>query len=142
MTHIICKGEKFMKNIEIVRGYRSFGHENVFQSNPNVTIVEGDVIDPEGNKVTLKGDKTYKICGIAIERNLANGEPKPSGKIPVYISNFVVRTSRYKPSTYEVNDPVTIEDGIPAKADPENDGIWGYVIAVNTDDTIDILCNY
>jgi hypothetical protein len=131
-----------MKNIEIVRGYRSFGHEDIYASNPSITVVEGDVIAPDGSLATLKGDLTHKECGIVIERNMINGQPKDSGKTPVYVSNFVVRTSRYAPMTYSANDPVTVDNGLITKADPAADAVWGYVVAVNSDDTLDIRCNY
>jgi hypothetical protein len=131
-----------MKNIEIVRGYRSFGHEDVYASDPAVQVVEGDVIEPSGAKVTLSGALVHKECGIVIERNYINGQPKDSGKTPVYVSNFVVRTSRYVPGTYAANDPVTVTDGLPAKADPTADTVWGYVVAVNQDGTLDIRVNY
>ena len=131
-----------MKNIEIVRGYRSFGHEDVYMSDPNVEVVEGDVIAPDGSKVTLSGQTVHKECGIAIERNMINGQPKDSGKTPVYVSNFVVRTSRFTPGTYAVNDPITVESGMPKKADPSADVVWGYVTAVNGDGTLDIRVNY
>ena len=131
-----------MKNIEIVRGYRSFGHEDVYASDAGVTVVEGDIIEPDGSMVTLKGATTHKECGMVIERNLINGQMKDSGKTPVYVSNFVVRTSRYKAGAYAVNDPVTITAGLPEKGTAGTDAIWGYIVAVNTDDTLDIRCNY
>jgi hypothetical protein len=131
-----------MKNIEIVRGYRSFGHEDVYVSDPSIVVVEGDVIAPDGSLVTLKGDTAHKECGMVIERNMINGQPKDSGKTPVYVSNFVVRTSRYEPMTYGVNDPVTVNGGLLTKATAGTDAIWGYVVAVNSDDTLDIRCNY
>jgi hypothetical protein len=131
-----------MKNIEIVRGYRSFGHEDVYTSNPAVVVVEGDVVAPDGSLVTLKGATTHLECGMAVERNMINGQPKDSGKTPVYVSNFVVRTSRYEPMTYAANDPVTVDAGLVTKADPAADAVWGYVVAVNSDDTLDIRCNY
>lgn len=131
-----------MKSIEIVRGYRSFGHEDVYASNPAVTVVEGDIIDVDGNLVTLSGSTTHKECGMAVERNMANGQHKSSGKIPVYISNFVVKTSRYTPAAYAVNDPVTVTNGLITKGTVGTDAIWGYVVAVNTDDTLVIRCNY
>jgi len=131
-----------MKNIEIVRGYRSFGHEDVYVSDPSVPVVEGDIIAPDGSLATLKGDTTHKECGIVIERNTINGVPKDSGKTPVYVSNFVVRTSRYEPGTYSVNDPITVDGGLLTKGDAAADAIWGYVVAVNSDDTLDIRCNY
>ena len=131
-----------MKNIEIVRGYRSFGHEDVYASDPAVTGVEGDVIAPDGSKGTLKGATTHKECGMVIERNMINGQPKDSGKTPVYVSNFVVRTSRYEPMSYSVNDPVTVDGGLLTKGTAGTDAIWGYVVAVNSDDTLDIRCNY
>jgi len=131
-----------MKNIEIVRGYRSFGHEDVYVSDPAVTVVEGDVIAPDGSLVTLSGTTTHLECGMAVERNMINGQPKDSGKTPVYVSNFVVRTSRYVPGTYAVNDPITITDGKPTKGTVGTDVIWGYVTKVGNDGTIDIRCNY
>ncbi|MEA3471486.1 MAG: hypothetical protein U9R24_07195 [Thermodesulfobacteriota bacterium] len=131
-----------MKNIEIVRGYRSFGHEDVYASDPAVTVVEGDVIDQDGALVTLSGAVTHKECGMVIERNMINGQPKDSGKSPVYVSNFVVRTSRYTPAVYAVNDPITVTAGLLAKGTVGTDAIWGYVTAINTDDTIDVRCNY
>jgi len=131
-----------MKNIEIVRGYRSFGHEDVYASDPAVQVVEGDVIEPSGAKVTLSGATDHKECGIVIERNYINGQPKDSGKTPVYVSNFVVRTSRYVPGTYAANDPITVTDGLPAKGTVGTDAIWGYVVAVNQDGTLDIRVNY
>ena len=131
-----------MKNIEIVRGYRSFGHEDVYTSDPAVTVVEGDVVAPDCSLVTLKGATDHKECGMAVERNMINGQPKDSGKTPVYVSNFVVRTSRYAPMTYSVNDPITIDGGMPTKGTVGTDAIWGYVVAVNSDDTLDIRCNY
>ncbi len=131
-----------MKNIEIVRGYRSFGHEDVYESDPGVTVVEGDIVAADGSKVTLSGALTHLECGMAIERNMINGQPKDSGKTPVYVSNFVVRTSRITAAAYAVNDPITVTAGLPAKGVAGTDAIWGYVTAVNTDDTIDIRCNY
>jgi len=131
-----------MRNIEIVRGYRTFGHEDVFASDPSVQVVEGDIIDRDGQKITLSGSTDHKECGIVIERNYINGQPKDSGKTPVYVSNFVVRTSRFTPATYSVNDPVTVTDGLPTKGTVGTDAIWGYVTAVNSDGTIDIRVNY
>lgn len=130
-----------MKNIEIVRGYRSFGHEDVFVSDPAITVVEGDIIGPDGSLVTLKGSLTHLECGMAIERNLINGQPKESGKTPVYVSNFVVRTSRYESMAYAVNDPITVNAGLPTKG-TSSDAIWGYVTKIGNDGTIDIRCNY
>ncbi len=131
-----------MKNIEIVRGYRSFGHEDVFASDPAVTVVEGDIVDVDGALVTLSGQVAHLECGIVIERNMIGGQHKESGKTPVYVSNFVVRTSRYTPAVYAVNDPITVTAGLVAKGTVGTDAIWGYVTAVNSDDTIDIRCNY
>lgn len=131
-----------MKNIEIVRGYRSFGHEDVYVSDVAVTVVEGDVVAPDGTLVTLSGATTHLECGMAIERNTINGQPKESGKTPVYVSNFVVRTMRYAPASYAVNDPITITAGKPAKGTAGTDAIWGYVTKIGTDGTIDIRCNY
>ena len=129
-----------MKNIEIVRGYRSFGHEDVYMSNPAVVVVEGDIVDPLGDKVTLLA--AHLECGMAIERNMINGQPKESGKTPVYVSNFVVRTSRYAPGTYNVNDALSVAAGELKAVDATNTVVWGYVTAVNTDGTIDVRCNY
>ena len=131
-----------MKNIEIVRGYRSFGHEDVYASDPSIVVVEGDVIAPDGSLVTLQGATDHKECGMVVERNMINGQPKDSGKTPVYVSNFVVRTSRYAPMVYTVNDPVTVSGGLLTKGTAGTDAIWGYVVAVNSDDTLDIRCNY
>lgn len=132
-----------MKNIEIVRGYRSFGHEDVYASDPAVTVVEGDVIAPDGSLVTLSGATTHKECGIVVERNMINGQPKDSGKTPVYVSNFVVRTSRFAAGTYNVNDPITVTGGLPAVGAVGTDAIWGYVTAVDTSaGTIDVRVNY
>jgi hypothetical protein len=130
-----------MKNIEIVRGYRSFGHEDVYMSDPAVTVVEGDVIAPDGSLVTLSGQLNHLECGMAVERNMINGQHKESGKTPVYVSNFVVRvaTPGFVPS---VNDPITVTAGKVAVANPAADAVWGYVSAVNTDGSIDIRCNY
>jgi len=129
-----------MKNIEIVRGYRSFGHEDVYASNPAVTVVEGDIVDPAGDKVTLLAE--HLECGMAIERNMINGQPKESGKTPVYVSNFVVRTSHYAPAAYAVNDALSVADGMLKAVDATNTIVWGYVTAVNTDGTLDVRCNY
>ena len=129
-----------MKNIEIVRGYRSFGHEDVYFSDPAVVVVEGDVVGPDGALVTLTD--AHLECGMAIERNLINGQPKESGKTPVYVSNFVVRTSRYVPGTYSVNQPLSVAAGQLKAVDATNTIVWGYVTAVNTDGTLDIRCNY
>ncbi len=131
-----------MKNIEIVRGYRSFGHEDVYVSDAAVTVVEGDIIAPDGSLVTISGALTHLECGIAVERNMINGQPKDSGKTPVYVSNFVVRTSRYTAGTYNVDTAVTVTAGLPAVAAVGTDAIWGYVTKVGTDGTIDIRCNY
>ncbi len=131
-----------MKNIDIIRGYRSFGHEDVYTSDVAVTVVEGDVVGPDGSLVTLKGAVVHKECGMAIERNLINGQPKDSGKTPVYVSNFVVRTSRYAPMAYSLDDPITTDGGLLTKGVVGTDAIWGYVVAVNTDDTLDVRCNY
>lgn len=129
-----------MKNIEIVRGYRSFGHEDVYNSDPAVTVVEGDIVAPDGSLVSLTD--THLECGMAVERNTINGQPKASGKIPVYVSNFVVRTSRYTPATYAVNDALSVAAGKLKAVDTTNTIVWGYVTAVNTDGTIDVRCNY
>ncbi len=131
-----------MKNIEIVRGYRSFGHEDVYVSDAAVTVVEGDVITPDGQLATLSGQTSHIECGVVVERNMINGQPKDSGKTPVYVSNFVVRTSRYVPGTYAVDDPITITGGQPTKGTVGTDTIWGYVTRVGTDGTLDIRVNY
>ena len=130
-----------MKNIDIVRGYRSFGHEDVYASNPAVVIVEGDIIDANGDKVTLTD--AHIECGIAIERNttVAAGQ-KPSMNIPVYISNFVVRTTRFTAGTYAVGDAMSVAAGLPIKVDATNTVVWGYVTKVGTDGSLDIRCNY
>ena len=130
-----------MKNIDIVRGYRSFGHEDVYASNPAVAIVEGDIVDVEGNKVTLTD--AHIECGIAIERNTTtNPGQKPSGKIPVYISNFVVRTKRFAPATYSVNEAVSVKDGIPSKVDATNTIVWGYITKIDSEGYLTIRVNY
>jgi len=130
-----------MKNIDIVRGYRSFGHEDVYASNPATAIVEGDIIDANGDKVTLTD--AHIECGISIERNTTvDPGQKPSGMIPVYISNFVVRTKRFVPATYAVNEPVSVKDGMPSKVDNTNTIVWGYITKIGTDGSMDIRVNY
>lgn len=131
-----------MKNIEIVRGYRSFGHEDVYASDAAVSVVEGDIIAPDGTLATLSGSTTHKECGMVIERNMINGQAKESGKTPVYVSNFVVRTGRYTPASYDVDDAVTVTGGLIAKGVEGTDTIWGYVTKVGTDGKLDIRCNY
>ena len=129
-----------MKNIEIVRGYRSFGHEDVYVSDAAITVVEGDIVAPDGSLVTLTD--AHLECGMAIERNLINGQPKESGKTPVYVSNFVVRTMRYAPASYAVNDALSVANGLLKAVDATNTVVWGYVTKVGTDGTIDVRCNY
>lgn len=130
-----------MKNIDIIRGYRGFGHEDVFDSNPAVTIVEGDIIDINGDKVTLLA--AHVECGMAIERNTTvNPGQKPSMKIPVYVSNFVVKTTRFVPATYAVNEAVSVKDGMPSKVDATNTLVWGYITKIGTDGSLTIRCNY
>ena len=130
-----------MKNVEIIRGYRSFGHEDVYDSNPAVEIVEGDIIDGNGDKVTLLD--THIECGISIEKNttVAGGQ-KPSNSIPVYVSNFVAKTSRFTPGVYTVGEPVTVINGLPSKLTGTNLVVWGYVTKVGTDGSLTIRCNY
>ena len=132
-----------MKNIEIIRGYRSFGHEDVYASNPAVEIVEGDIVDNNGALVTLL--TAHLECGMAIERNMINGQPKESGKTPVYVSNFVVRiqTSQLGAGAFDtVNTALSVAAGKLVPVDVTNTIPWGYITGVNTDGTIDVRCNY
>ena len=129
-----------MKNIEIVRGYRTFGHEDVFNSDMGVMVVEGDIVGLDGTLVTLTD--THIECGMAIERNSELGVQKPSNKIPVYVSNFVVKTSRYEPGTYNVGDPVSVKDGKVSVVNATNTIVWGFVQKVDTNGDLTIRCNY
>lgn len=131
-----------MRNIEIVRGYRTFGHEDVYNTDPTAMTLDGDIIGPDGSKITLTD--THLECGIAIQpSNLGATEYREdSRKTPVYVSNFVVRTKRYDPATYAMGDAVSVKDGLPCKADGTNAIVWGYITKVGTDGTLDIRVNY
>lgn len=132
-----------MRNVEIVRGFRDGGHEEVYAADPLVDILDGDIIDSTGSKVTLTD--THIECGIAIQPTGIGGSGKKeaSGKIPVYVSNFTCRTKRFAPATYNVNDAVSVKDGLPTPVDDTNTIVWGYVTAVGTSGgTIDIRVNY
>jgi len=131
-----------MRNIEIIRGYRTHGHEDVYDTDPTVQVLDGDIIDPTGAKVTLTD--THLECGIAIQpSNLGTTEYKEaSRKTPVYISNFVVNTKRVNAAVYAVNDAVSVKNGLPCKADGTNAVVWGYVSKVGTDGSINIRVNY
>ena len=131
-----------MRNIEIVRGYRSFGHEDVYPGNPDLELLDGDIITAEGEKATLTD--AHQEVGIVIQpTNLGNTEYREaSGKVPVYVSNFTVRTTRFHPATFKVGDGVSVKDGLPVLADDTNKEIWGYVTAVgNGGASIDIRVN-
>jgi len=129
-----------MKNIEIIRGYRTFGHEDLVASSPDTKVVEGDIVGLDGSLVTLTD--SHIECGLAIERNTSGGNHKPSGKIPVYMSNFVVKTSRYNAGTYNVDDPVSVKDGKPTPVDDTNTIVWGYVQKIAQNGDLTIRCNY
>ena len=129
-----------MKNIDIIRGYRTFGHEDLYPSDSTVKVEIGDIIGLDGQKVTL--ESKHIECGIAIESNYdASGVPKPSGKIPVYVSNFVVRFYQPLPDGVAVGDPVTVIDGKPAALDDTHTVVWGYVTNA-TDTSFDVRVNY
>ena len=131
-----------MRNIEIVRGYREFGHEDVYPGKPTVTLLDGDIIDIEGEKATLTD--AHQEIGIAIQpTNLGTTEYREaSGKIPVYISNFTVRTKRFHAATFALGDEVSVRDGLPCKADGTNAYVWGHIVAIgNGGATIDIRVN-
>lgn len=127
-----------MRNIEIVRGFRNGGLEAVYDTDPTVEVVDGDIIDPTGKKVTLTDAK--KVCGIATQpSNLgATDYREGSRKTPVFVSNFTVRTKKYQPAVYAVNDLISVKDGLPTKVDATNTIEWGIVTAVNEDSSIDI----
>ena len=131
-----------MRNIEIVRGYRAYGHEDVYATDPTVNVLDGDIIGPDGAKITLTD--THLECGIAVQpSNLGTTEYREgSGKTPVYISNFVVRTGRIHAAAYAINDAISVRDGMPCKIDATNTIVWGYVTKVGTDGKIDIRVNY
>jgi hypothetical protein len=129
-----------MKNIDIVRGYRSFGHEDLYVSDPTTKVVAGDIIGLDGKKVTLTD--THVECGVAVDTNFDSvGNPRPSGKVPVYVSNFVIRYHKPAPDGINVGDPVTVIDGQPAPLDDNHKVVWGYVTAI-TDTSFDIRVNY
>ena len=129
-----------MKNIDIVRGYRTFGHEDLYASDPTVKVVPGDVITMDGQKATLTD--THVECAVAVETNLnPMGGAKPSGKIPVYVSNFVVRFYSPIPDGINLEDPVTVIDGKVAALDDDHKVIWGYVTKI-TDTSYDVRVNY
>jgi len=128
-----------MKNIDIVRGYRTFSHEDLYDADATVTIVPGDIIGLNGNKITL--EKTHKEAGIALESNKDIAGNKPSGKIPVCVSNFVVRFYRPVPDEVNLGDPVTVIDGKPSKTDDDHTVIWGYVTKID-ETSFDVRVNY
>ncbi len=132
-----------MRRIDIVKGFNTFGYEDVFPTDPTVTLKDGDIINMDGTKTTLTD--THIECGIAIQpTNLGSSEfREASKKTPVYISNFKVRTKAYTAATYHVGDPVTVIDGLPAPVNGTNTIVWGYVTAVNAGEaSIDIRVNY
>ena len=129
-----------MKNIDIIRGYRTFGHEDLYASDAAVTVVEGDIIGMDGSLVTLTS--AHVECGMAVERNTDGSGAKPSGKIPVYISNFVVKTKRYEAGTYAVNAPVSVKGGKPTPVDATNTIVWGYIQKIDANGDLTIRCNY
>ena len=129
-----------MKNIDIIRGFRTSGLEDLYPSNPLVDVVPGDIITLAGDKATL--ETQHHECGLAIEGNKnPGGEEKPSGKIPVYVSNFVVRYYEPAPNGVNVGDPVTVIDGRPAALTQNNTVVWGYVVGM-TDTSFDVRVNY
>jgi hypothetical protein len=129
-----------MKNIDIVRGYRSFGHEDLYASDPTVAVQPGDIITMDGKKATLTD--THIECGVAVESNVnPMGGQKPSGKIPVYVSNFVVRFYSPAPEGVNLGDPVTVIDGKVAPLDDTHKVVWGYVTKI-TDTSYDVRVNY
>ena len=131
-----------MRNVEIVRGYREAGHEDVYAADPTVNILDGDIIAPDGTKMTLTD--THKECGIAIQpTNLGTTEYREaSGKIPVYISNFTCRVRNYIPGVYALDDEISVKDGLPIVANATNITVWGHITNVGTDGTLDIRVNY
>jgi len=129
-----------MKNIDIVRGYRTFGHEDLYASDPTVSVQPGLIIDMSGQAATLTD--THVEVGVAVETNLnPTGGAKPSGKIPVYISNFVVRYYDAIPDGINLDDPVTVIDGKVAALDDNHKVVWGYVTKI-TDTSYDVRVNY
>ena len=130
------------RNVDIVKGYRTYGQEAVYVQDPSVEVDNGDIVTPDGQKATLTD--THLECGIVIQPSKLAGQfPEGSGKIPVYITNFVVRTAVYNTAaTYAVNTAISVKDGKPTPVDETNAIVWGYVTAVNTDGTIDIRVNY
>ena len=131
-----------MRNIEIVRGYREFGHEDVYPGKPDVTLLDGDIITIEGDKATLTD--AHQEIGIAIQpTNLGTSEYREaSGKVPVYVSNFTVRTKRFHPAAFALGDEVSVKDGLPCKAGGDNTQVWGHIVAVdNGGASIDIRVN-
>ena len=132
-----------MRQCDIVRGRDTFGYEDVYNADPTVEIVDGNIITQDGAKATLTD--AHIECGVAIQpTNLGSLVFKEaSKKIPVYISNFKLRTTLYAPATYKVGDAVTVIDGVPALVSADNAIVWGYVTAVNAGDaSLDIRVNY
>jgi len=128
-----------MKNIDIVRGYRTFGHEDLYPSDATVSVVSGDIVDLSGAKATLGTE--HKEVGLAIETNKDYYGDKPSGKIPVYISNFTVRYYEPIPDGVNLGDPVTVINGRPAALDDDHKVVWGYVVKLD-ETSFDVRVNY
>ena len=129
-------------NVDIVKGFRSYGQEGVYNQDPLIEVKNGDIVSPTGQKITLTD--THLECGVAIQPSkLSSQFPEGSGKIPVYITNFVLRTARYDhTASYAVDSAVSVKDGLPTLVNGTNTIVWGYVTAVGTDGTIDIRVNY
>ncbi|MDF1879624.1 hypothetical protein JHD46_08240 [Sulfurimonas sp. SAG-AH-194-C20] len=131
------------KNVEIIRGFRTCGLDDVYMSDSTVEVQPGMVITQDGALATLT-DASHTEVGVAIQGNIfgRGGYDEASGKIPVMISNFVMRTQIFTPAVYIAGEAITVVAGIPKKA-VGTDPIWGRVTAIGVEaGTIDIRVNY
>jgi hypothetical protein len=128
-----------MKNIDIVRGYRTFAHEDLYDADATVEIVPGNIINLDGTKATLGTE--HKEVAVALESNKDISGNKPSGKIPVCVSNFTVRYYKPVPEGVNLGDPVTVVNGEPSALDDNHKVVWGYVTKIS-ETSFDVRVNY
>lgn len=126
------------KNVEIIRGFRTCGLDDVYASDVAVEVQPGMVITRDGQLATLNA--THMEVGMAIQSNLfgRGSYEEATGKIPVMISNFMARTNVHGGSVFAEGDAVTVENGLITKGG-EGETLYGYVTAVDSSTgTIDV----
>lgn len=124
--------------VDVIRGWRTCGMDDIYLSDPEIEVQPGMVITPEGQLATLTGE--HIEVGMALQANKfgRGGYDEFTGKIPVMLTNFKVRTNVMDPIVYVVGDPVTVVDGLITKGG-EAESLYGYVTAVGIEaGTIDV----